>query len=76
MGVVSQPTWPERDWVKAAELAGIAGVDPRTVLREIGRGNLAATKHGGWVIERPEAERWLTRFRKYNGLRKEAQQEP
>lgn len=68
---MSQPTGPERDWLTPAELAGIAGVHARTVLREIARRNLSATKHGGWVIQRPEAERWLSRFRKYAGLLKE-----
>jgi hypothetical protein len=68
---VSQPTWPERDWVKAGELAAFAGVNVRTILRELGRGNLAAEKHGGWVIQRPEAERWLAQFRKYAALRKD-----
>jgi hypothetical protein len=63
--------WPERDWLKAGELAGIAGVHARTVLREITRGNLTAEKHGGWVIALTEAKRWLARFRKYEGLRKD-----
>jgi hypothetical protein len=62
--------WPERDWVTSAELAALAGVNVRTVLREIGRGNLAGEKNVGWIIARPEAERWLTQFHKYDGLRK------
>jgi hypothetical protein len=68
---MDQPAWPEREWVTAAELGVIADVHPRTVLREIDRGNLTARKHGGWIIDRPEAERWLGQFAKYDGLRKE-----
>jgi hypothetical protein len=67
---VSEPQWPERDWIKAGELASIAGVHPRTVLREIDRGNLTATKHGGWVITLTEAKRWHAEFEKYGSLRK------
>lgn len=68
---MSESAWPEREWVTAAELAAIARVHPRTVLREINRGNLTARKHGGWIIDRPEAERWLDQFAKYAGLRKD-----
>lgn len=72
---VNETTWPDRDWVTAAELAALAGVHHRTVLREIGRENLAGRKHGGWVIERAEAERWLAQFHKYDGLRKKEPEE-
>jgi hypothetical protein len=62
--------------VKAGELAALGAVNVRTILREIDRGNLTAEKHGGWVIERPEAERWLAQFRKYAGLHKDGSPEP
>lgn len=71
MDHVSEPQWPAgRDWVKAGELAEIAGIHHRTILREIGRGNLDAAKHGGWVITLTEAKRWLGQFEKYQSLRK------
>lgn len=76
MGYVSQEPLPEREWVTPAELAKAAGVHPRTVHREIEREHLTATKHGGWVITRAEAERWLTQFSKYAGLRKGDPAEP
>jgi hypothetical protein len=69
---MDQPAWPDREWVKAAELGELARVHPRTVLREINRGNLAARKHGGWIIDKPEAERWLREFTRYAGLHKTA----
>jgi hypothetical protein len=76
LGYMTQPAWPEREWVTAAELAAITRVHPRTVLREIRRSNLVARKHGGWIIDRPEAERWAAQFAKYAGLRKEDTAEP
>jgi hypothetical protein len=69
--LVSEPPWPtDRDWIKAGELADIADVHIRTIHREIDRGNLTATKHGGWVIALTEAKRWLDGFEKYQSLRK------
>ena len=65
---MKQVNEPRRDWVTSAELAEMAGVSVRTVLREVARGNLAASKHVTWIIARPDAEAWLTSFRKYDGL--------
>lgn len=60
------PDWPARSWVTSAELAAIAGRNERTILREIERGHLAAERAGTgtapWIIERPEAERWLAAY--------------
>jgi len=65
--------WPDRSWVTSAELARIAGVARRTVLREISRGNLAGEPAGGYVIEVSEAQRWLAAFEKYAALRKDGE---
>jgi hypothetical protein len=54
----------------SAELAAIADVHPRTVAREVTRGNLAGETAGGYVIETAEARRWLAEFAKYAALRK------
>jgi excisionase family DNA binding protein len=58
------PTWPARSHVTSAELAIIADVADRTILREIHRGHLRAVKAGRqWSIERSEAERWLAAYK-------------
>lgn len=65
---MSTPTWPDRTWLTTAELAAIAGVAEKTVYREMERGNLTAQRAGTgrapFIIERAEAERWLTNYRK------------
>lgn len=61
--MTDQPEWPARSWVNSDELASIARVTSRTILREIDRGHLTAERSGGrWIIERPEAERWLASY--------------
>ena len=66
---MDQPTWPDRSWVTSAELAEIAVVNGRTILREIERGHLAAKRSGGYVIDLDEAKRWLDGFSPYSSLR-------
>lgn len=66
--------WPNRSWLSPHDLAAIAGVHHRTILREISRGNLAATQAGGYVIEVDEAKRWLAGFHKYATLRQPRKQ--
>jgi hypothetical protein len=63
----TNPEWPDRSWVTAAELAAIARRNERTIHREIERRNLHAERAGGapspWIIERAEAERWLAQYK-------------
>lgn len=63
--VSDAPEWPARGWLTASELATVARVADRTILREIDRGHLTATKAGrAWIIDLTEAQRWLTDYRK------------
>lgn len=56
-----------------ADAAKLARTTPRTVEREIGRGNLEAQKIGGiWLIADEEGRRWAGQFKPYASLRKDA----
>jgi hypothetical protein len=61
--------WPNRSWLSPQDLAAIAKVHYRTILREISNGHLAASQAGGYVIDVREAKRWLAGFEKYAALR-------
>jgi hypothetical protein len=63
------PQWPRRCWVKSSELAAIAEVAERTVLREIERGHLPAERYGGWIIEKAEARKWLGHYKRTERVR-------
>lgn len=57
------PDLPDRSWVTADELAAARRVSKQTILREIRRGHLKAEKPGrDWIIEKPEAQRWLLEY--------------
>jgi hypothetical protein len=70
MALVSETTLPDKKLIGVTELAAIAGVDPKTVRREIARGNLAAEKTHDWVIETSDARTWLATYEKYATLKK------
>lgn len=67
---VDEPQWPDRSWVTSTELAAMAGVNSRTILREIERGNLAGQRAAGFVIEATEAKRWFAVFERWAAQRK------
>lgn len=60
--------WPDRTWVTVSELARIAGVERRTVKREIDGGRLDALPEVpgiGPTIETAKAQQWLAGFTRY-----------
>ena len=57
------------------DVAAMASTSRHTVEREIGRGNLAAVKkHGRWLIEDAEAERWAAGYQPYAAQRQRGRQ--
>lgn len=59
------------------DVAAMASTSRHTVEREIQRGNLAAVKkHGRWLIDDAEAERWAAGYQPYAAQRQRGCQAP